>query len=71
MHSEGKPMTGPMIIEKLSLFNDEIKITNKCTFSKCRSQSFTRPAGEGDIQMEYFPHLLCSPILGAVMKKYL
>jgi len=58
-------------LKKLRHFNDEIKITNKCTFSECRSQSFTRPAGEGDIQMEYYPQLLCSPILGAVMKKYL
>jgi hypothetical protein len=34
MHSEGKPMTGPMITEKVKSFYDEIKISNKCTFSE-------------------------------------
>jgi hypothetical protein len=31
MNSEGKPMTGPMIIEKAESFYDEMKITDKCT----------------------------------------
>jgi hypothetical protein len=34
MHSEGKPMTGPMIIEKAKSFYSEIKITDKCTFAE-------------------------------------
>jgi len=33
MCSEGKPMTGPMIIEKANVFYDQIKITDKCMFS--------------------------------------
>jgi hypothetical protein len=33
MHSEGKPVTGPMIIEKANSFYDQIKITEKCMFS--------------------------------------
>ena len=32
MHPEGKPMTGPMIIEKAKYFYDEVKITHKRTF---------------------------------------
>jgi hypothetical protein len=31
MHSEGKLMTGPMIIEKATYFYDYVKITGKCT----------------------------------------
>ena len=31
MHSEGKPMTEPLIIEKPKLFYHEMKITGKCT----------------------------------------
>ena len=34
MHSEGKPVTGPMIIEKAKSFYDEMTITYKCTFSE-------------------------------------
>jgi len=34
VHSEWKPVTGPVIIEKkLSLLYDEIKIPDKCAFS--------------------------------------
>jgi hypothetical protein len=32
MHSPGKAVNGPKIIEKLNLFYDEMKITDKCTF---------------------------------------
>jgi hypothetical protein len=31
--SDGKPVTALMIIEKCKSFYDEIKITDKCTFS--------------------------------------
>jgi hypothetical protein len=34
MHSEGKPVTGPMIVEKAKCFYDEMKITGKCVFSE-------------------------------------
>jgi hypothetical protein len=34
MESEGKPMTGPTIIEKDKPFYDTMKITDKCTFSE-------------------------------------
>ena len=30
VHSEGKPMTGPMIVEKAKSFYDCMKITDKC-----------------------------------------
>jgi hypothetical protein len=30
VHSEGSPMTGPMIVEKAKFFNDCVKITGKC-----------------------------------------
>jgi len=33
MCSEGKPVTGPMIIEKANAFYDQIKMTDKCMFS--------------------------------------
>jgi hypothetical protein len=32
--SEGKPGTGPMTIEKAKSFDNEMKITDKCTFSE-------------------------------------
>ena len=32
MHSEGKQVTGPEIVEKTKSFYDELKITDKCTF---------------------------------------
>jgi len=32
MRSEGKPVTGPVIVEKSKSFYDEIKITDKRTF---------------------------------------
>jgi len=31
MHSEGKPMTWPLVIEKTKSFYHEMKITGKCT----------------------------------------
>lgn len=31
MCSEGKPVTGPLIIEKLTSFYDNKKVPNKCT----------------------------------------
>jgi len=31
MCSEGKPVAGPMIIEKANAFYDQIKITDKCS----------------------------------------
>jgi hypothetical protein len=33
MHSGGKSVTGPMIIKKAECSYDEIKITDRCTFS--------------------------------------
>lgn len=33
IHSEEKPVTGPVIIEKANSFYDQIKITEKCMFS--------------------------------------
>jgi hypothetical protein len=34
MCSEGKPMTALTIIDKADSFYDEMKITDKCTFSE-------------------------------------
>jgi len=34
LQSEGKPMTGPTIIEKAKSFYDKTKITDMCTFSE-------------------------------------
>jgi hypothetical protein len=34
MYSEGKLVSGPMIIEKANYFYDEIKITGNCIFSE-------------------------------------
>jgi hypothetical protein len=39
-HSEGKLVTGPMIIEKANSFYDEMKITGKLIFSEgCKKNS--------------------------------
>jgi hypothetical protein len=42
-----------MIVERATFFHDEIKITDKCTFSEGWLRSFKEPAAEGDIQMQY------------------
>jgi hypothetical protein len=34
VRSEGKPVTGPMMIEEAKSFYDEMKITDKCTLSE-------------------------------------
>jgi hypothetical protein len=39
-HSKQKPMAEPMIIEKAKYFYDEMKITDKCTFSGYWLQKF-------------------------------
>jgi hypothetical protein len=31
---KGKPVTGPMVIGKAKSFYDELKVTDKCTFSE-------------------------------------
>jgi hypothetical protein len=40
MHSKGKPITGPKIIEKAKSSYDEIKIIHKCTLSEGWMQNF-------------------------------
>jgi hypothetical protein len=40
MHSKGKPVTGPMIIEKAKSLCDEMKITDKCTFSDGNNNNY-------------------------------
>jgi hypothetical protein len=34
MHSKGKSMSGPVIIEKTKYLYDEMQITDRCTFSQ-------------------------------------
>jgi hypothetical protein len=34
VHSEGKHITGPVIIQKAKSLYDEMDITDKCTFSE-------------------------------------
>jgi hypothetical protein len=34
VHSEGKPATGVLIIQK-EVFYDEMKVTDKCIFAEC------------------------------------
>jgi DDE superfamily endonuclease./Tc5 transposase DNA-binding domain./CENP-B N-terminal DNA-binding domain. len=45
MRSEGKPVTGPLIIEKAKSFYDEMKITEKCTFSEGWLRNFKQRHG--------------------------
>jgi len=70
-HSEQKPMAEPMIIEKAKYFYDEMKITDKCTFSGCWLQNFKEPAAEGDLQIEYTSKCLCNPSTGAIPTNFL
>ena len=44
-------MTGPMIIQKVKCFYDEMNITDKFTFCEGWLQTFKQPAAEGDIQI--------------------
>lgn len=39
VRSEGNPVTGPLIIDKLKSFQDEMKITDKFTFSEGISET--------------------------------
>jgi hypothetical protein len=41
MCSEGKPMIGPMIIEKTKLFYDQIRIADLCTISEGSNRKTT------------------------------
>jgi Tc5 transposase DNA-binding domain. len=34
VHSEGEPMTGPVIIKETKSFYDEMKVPDQCTFSE-------------------------------------
>jgi len=40
MHSKGKSMTGPVIIEKAKYLRDEMKISDSCAFSKGSNEKF-------------------------------
>jgi len=51
VHSEGKPVIGPMIFEEPKYLYDEMKITDKCVFCEGRPKNFKESAAEGDIQM--------------------
>ena len=46
-------MTGPMIIHTAECFYDEMRITDRCTFSDGWLQNFIDSTAEGDIQMDY------------------
>ena len=37
VHSEGNPMTGPMVVEKAKFFNGRVKITGKCNAAPVRA----------------------------------
>ena len=69
--AQQKPMAGPMIIEKAKYFYNEMKITDKCTFSGCWLQNFKETAAEGDLQTEYSSEWLWNASTGAVTKNYL
>jgi len=45
MRSEGKPVTGPMIIEKAKSLYDEMKVSEKCTFSEGWLRNFKQRHG--------------------------
>jgi hypothetical protein len=64
MCSEEKPVTGPMIIQKGKSFYDEMRITDKFTFSEGWLQNFKQLAAEGGVQI--FTLISC-----AVSKNYL
>jgi hypothetical protein len=53
VYSEGKPVVGPMKIEKGKSFYTEIKITGMWAFSEVWRKHFKEPAAEEDAQMEY------------------
>jgi hypothetical protein len=53
VHSEGKYMTGPMIIHTAECLYDKMRITDRCTFSDGWLQNFKDSTAEGDIQMDY------------------
>jgi len=49
--SEEKPVTGPVIIQNVKCFCDEMNITDKFTFCEGWLQTSKQPAVEGDIQI--------------------
>ena len=60
MRHKTKPVTRPVITETAKYFCDEMKITDKCTFSDGSLRNFKEPAAEGDIQTEYLSDYLYS-----------
>ena len=68
MHSEGKPVNGP-VIKKAKPLYDEMKVTYKCMSSQGCLWSFEEPAGEGCVKMKYSSDWMCSHSIGAVTKK--
>jgi hypothetical protein len=48
---EEKPVTGAMINQKVKSLYDEMKITDKFTFSEGWLRTFKQPAPEVDIQI--------------------
>jgi hypothetical protein len=67
IHSEGKLMTGPMVIEKARCFYDEIKMTDKCTFADSYLQHFKKC--HGIRKLDISGELLSAHVEGAVTKK--
>jgi hypothetical protein len=70
-HSKQKPMAEPMIIEEDKYFYDDVKITDKCTFSGYWLQNFKEPAAKEYLQIEHSSEWLCSPSTGAITKNHL
>jgi len=52
-HSKQKPMAEPKINEKAKYFYDEMKITDKCTFSGYWLQNFKEPTFQMVVQPKY------------------
>jgi hypothetical protein len=63
MHSERKPVIGPMMFEELKYLYEEMKITDKCVFTEGRPQNFKEPTAEGDNQMSYSSNNYTAQIL--------
>jgi len=68
MRSEAKPATRPVITERAKALCDEMKLTDKCTFSDGWQQNINEPAAAGDIQTEYPSDYLYSPSMGAIKR---
>jgi hypothetical protein len=66
MHSERKPVPGPMMIKKACPFYDEMKITCNCTFSEGSDKNYQQELRSVQALSDNLEHLIIWHLLGPI-----